>query len=381
MKKQLELNKVNFFPVSKPTISKEDILAVNKTLKNGWISSNGPEIKKFEKEFSKLVSRKYSTTVSNGTAALEVAIKALGITKEDEVLIPNFTIISNALAVLKQQATPILIDCNLENWNIKIDDIEKKITKKTKAIIITHIYSFPNDMDKILKICKKNKILVIEDAAELIGSTYKNKKCGSFGDISTFSFYANKQITTGEGGMISTNSELLHKKCNSLKNLCFGKIDRFNHDDIGWNYRMTNMQASLGLSQLKNIKNIVKKKMEIGNHYYKQLYKNKNIQILPPSNIYSKNIYWVIGILVKNKKINVKKITNKLLSFGIQTRPFFWPMNEQKIFKKLKIFDNKKNKFPNSKYLSRNGFYLPSYLELKNSEIDFICRIVNKIII
>jgi perosamine synthetase len=380
MKKQLKLSKKNFFPVSKPSISKKDIFAVNKTLKSGWISSIGPEIKKFEKEFSKLVDRKYSTTVSSGTAALEIAIKALGIKKGDEVLIPNFTIISNALAVLRQQATPILIDCNLENWNIKIDDIEKKITKKTKAIIVTHIYSFPNDMDKILKICKKNKILVIEDAAEVVGATYKNKKCGSFGDISTFSFYANKQITTGEGGMISTNSDLLYKKCNSLKNLCFGKNDRFNHNDIGWNYRMTNIQASLGLSQLKNIKNIVKKKMKIGNFYYKKLYVNKNIQILPPSNVYSKNIYWVIGILIKNKKINLKEITRKLLSFGIQTRPFFWPMNEQEIFTKLKIFKNKKDKFPNSKYLSRNGFYLPSYLKITNSEIDFICDKVNKLI-
>tara|TARA_B110000003_G_C16621450_1_gene523316 strand:- start:831 stop:1976 length:1146 start_codon:yes stop_codon:yes gene_type:complete len=380
MKKKLKLNKVNFFPVSKPTIAKQDIVAVNKTLKNGWISSTGPEIEKFEKKFSKLVDRKYSTTVSNGTAALEVAIKALGITKKDEVLIPNFTIISNAIAVLRQQATPVLIDCNLENWNIKIEDIEKKITNKTKAIIITHIYSFPNDMDKILKICKKKKILVIEDAAEVIGSTYKNKKCGSFGDISTFSFYANKQITTGEGGMISTNNQSLYKKCKSLKNLCFGEVDRFNHDDIGWNYRMTNMQASLGLSQLKNIKNIVKKKIEIGSYYYKQLHKNKNLQILPPSNTYSKNIYWVIGILVKNKNINVKKIMNKLLSFGIQTRPFFWPMNDQKIFKKLNIFSKKDNKYPNSKYLSRNGFYLPSYLDLKKKEIDFICQIVNKVI-
>ena len=380
MKKKLKLSKSKFFPVSKPTISKKDIFAVNKALKNGWISSTGPEIKKFEKEFSKYVNRKYSTAVSSGTAALEIAIKALGITKGDEVLIPNFTIISNALAVLRQQATPILIDSNLENWNIKIEDIEKKITKKTKAIIVTHIYSFPNDMDKILKICKKNKILIIEDSAEVIGASYKNKKCGSFGDISTFSFYANKQITTGEGGMISTNSNFLYKKCNSLKNLCFGKIDRFNHEDIGWNYRMTNIQASLGLSQLRNIKNVVKKKMQIGNLYYKKLHINKNIQILPPTNVYSKNIYWIIGVLIKNKKFNVKKITKKLSSFGIQTRPFFWPMNEQKIFKKLKIFKNNKEKFPNSRYLSRKGFYLPSYLNITSREIDFICRKVNKLI-
>ena len=260
MKKKLRSNRNIIFPVSKPFITKKDIYAVNKTLKSGWISSSGTEIKKFEENFSKYVERKYSVTVSNGTAALEIAIKALGIKKDDEVLIPNFTIISNALAVIRQNAKPVLIDCNHENWNIKIDDIEKKINKKTKAIIITHIYSFPNDMDKILKICKKHKILIIEDAAEVLGLSYKNKKCGSFGDISTFSFYANKQITAGEGGMISTNSEKLYKKCKSLKNLCFGKINRFNHDDLGWNYRLTNMQASLGLSQLNNIKNIVKKK-------------------------------------------------------------------------------------------------------------------------
>ena len=157
MKKRLKSNKDKFFPVSIPFISKRNILAVNRTLKSGWISSNGPEINKFENEFSKLVDRKYSTTVSNGTAALEIAIKALGIKKGDEVLIPNFTIISNALAVIRQQAKPVLIDCNMENWNIKIEDIQKKITKKTKAIIITHIYSFPNDMEKILKICKKIK--------------------------------------------------------------------------------------------------------------------------------------------------------------------------------------------------------------------------------
>ena len=380
MKKRLKLNKINFFPVSKPHVSKKDIIAVNKVLKNGWISSIGPEINKFEKQFSKLVGRKYSTTVSNGTAALEIAIKAIGIKKGDEVLIPNFTIISNALAVIRQQAIPVLIDCNLENWNIKIEDIEKKITKKTKAIIVTHIYSFPNDMDKILKICRKNKILIIEDAAEVLGLNYKNKKCGSFGDISTFSFYANKQITTGEGGMISVNSKSLYKKCNSLKNLCFGKIDRFNHDDIGWNYRMTNIQAALGLSQLKNIKNIVKKKMEIGKYYYHKLKSNKNIQILPPSNAYSKNIYWVVGILIKNKKFNTKSVTKKLLSYGIQTRPFFWPINDQKIFKKIKLFNGRKDRFPNSKYLSNKGFYLPSYLKITSDEIDFICDKVNKII-
>ena len=378
MKKKLRSNNKIIFPVSIPYISQRDINSVNKVLKNGWISSDGPEVRKFESEFSKFIGRKYSVTVSSGTAALEIAIKALGIKKNDEVLIPNFTIISNALAVVKQQAKPVLVDCNLENWNIDINQLENKINKKTKAIIITHIYSFANDMDKILKICRKNNIFVIEDAAEVIGLKYKNKKCGSFGDISTFSFYANKQITTGEGGMISINKFDLYNKCKSLRNLCFGKLNRFNHEDIGWNYRMTNIQAALGLSQIKNINKIVKKKIMIGRQYYKNLKLNKNLTILPPFISYSKNIYWVVGILIKNKKIKSSLLAIELRKFGIMTRPFFWPMHEQQIFKKMKLF--KKSKFPNSSYLARYGLYLPSYYNLNNKQIDYISSVVNNIL-
>ena len=378
MKKKLRSNNKIIFPVSIPYISQRDINSVNKVLKNGWISSDGPEVRKFESEFSKFIGRKYSVTVSSGTAALEIAIKALGIKKNDEVLIPNFTIISNALAVVKQQAKPVLVDCNLENWNIDINQLENKINKKTKAIIITHIYSFANDMDKILKICRKNNIFVIEDAAEVIGLKYKDKKCGSFGDISTFSFYANKQITTGEGGMISVNKFDLYNKCKSLRNLCFGKLNRFNHENIGWNYRMTNIQAALGLSQIKNINKIVKKKIMIGRQYYKNLKLNKNLTILPPFISYSKNIYWVVGILIKNKKIKSSLLAIKLRKFGIMTRPFFWPMHEQQIFKKMKLF--KKSKFPNSSYLARYGLYLPSYYNLNNKQIDYISSVVNNIL-
>ena len=229
-------------------------------MKESWISSDGPEVKKFESKFSKFINKKYSVAVSNGTAALEIAMKAIGIRPGDEVIIPNFTIISNALAVIKLGATPILVDCGLYNWNININDLKKKISKKTRAIIITHIYSFSNPMDKIKKILKNKKIVIVEDAAEVLGLKYKNKICGSFGDISTFSFYANKHITTGEGGMISTNNPKYFEKCKDLRNLCFGRKDRFNHSDIGWNYRITNIQAAMGLSQLYNINNVIKKK-------------------------------------------------------------------------------------------------------------------------
>lgn len=378
MKIKLNLNKNKFIPVSIPEVSSEDIKSVNTVLKKGWISSDGPEVKIFESKFSKKINRKYSIAVSNGTAALEIAIKALGIKKNDEVIIPNFTIISNALAVIKQNAKPVLIDCDLKTWNIDIDEIEKKISKKTKAIIVTHIYSFSNDMDKILKICKKYKIKLIEDAAEVLGLKYKKKMCGSFGDLSTFSFYANKQVTCGEGGMISTNNFDFYQKCKSLRNLSFGKKQRFNHDDIAWNYRMTNIQAALGISQLKRLDKIVKKKIYIGNYYFKKLSKNKNIYMTPPKISYSKNIYWVVGILIKNKKVLAQKIIKDLNKYGIGARPFFWPMHNQNIFTKMKIFE--KGKYPNSSYLGKYGFYIPSYIKLNNSQMNYIISIINRLL-
>ena len=378
MKKKSKLDKKKFIPVSIPYVSNQDISVINKVLKKGWISSDGPEVKLLEKEFSKKIGRKYSTAVSNGTAALEIAIKALDIKKNDEVIIPNFTIISNALAVVKQKAKPVLVDCDLDTWNMRIEEIEKKINKKTKAIIITHIYSYANDMDKILKICKKYKIFLIEDAAEVIGLKYKTKMCGSFGDISTFSFYANKQLTTGEGGMISTNNPNLYNRCKSLRNLCFGKKQRFNHEEIGWNYRITNIQAALGISQLKRLNSVVKRKMQIGKYYFKRLSINKNIYLTPPKIGHSKNIYWVVGIVIKNKKVLASKIIKKLNSYGIGARPFFWPMHEQKIFKKMKIFS--KRKYPNSSYLGRYGFYIPSYLKITNSEMNYVISKINKLL-
>ena len=378
MKRKLKLNRKKIFPISSPLITKRDIDKVRQTLNSGWVSSDGPDIKKFEKKFSHFVKRKYSVAVSSGTAALEIAVKALDIKENDEVLIPNFTIISSALAVVKQRAKPILIDCDLNDWNIKVEEIEKKISKKTKAIIVTHIYSFPNKMDEIIKICNKHNLYIIEDAAEVLGSHYKKKMCGSFGDVSTFSFYANKQITTGEGGMLSMNNPKIYEKCKSLRNMCFGKVNRFNHDDIGWNYRMTNIQGALGLSQLKNIKYVVKKKMEIGKYYYQKLCKNKNLQILPPSNEYSKNIYWVVGIVIKKNKFTATKLSKKLAKYGIKTRPFFWPMHKQKIFLKKKMFKGKN--FPNSNYISKYGLYLPSSIMLKKNEISYICKRLNKIL-
>ena len=381
MKKKSKLKKIKFIPVNKPLITNEDVNYVNQSILKGWISSEGPEVKKFENNFSKFIGHKYSIAVSSGTAALEIAVKSLNLKKGDEIIIPNFTIISNAIAVLKENLKIRLVDCRIKDWNMDVSEIEKKITKKTKAIIATHIYNFPLRVDLLKKICKKKNIFIIEDAAEVLGQKLNNKLCGSFGDISIFSFYANKQITTGEGGMITTNNKKIYEYCNSLRNLCFGKIDRFNHDDIGWNYRMTNIQASLGVSQLKRINTIIKQRHEVGKKYFNKLKNNKNIYIPEISRTYAKNIYWVIAILIVNKDlmINAKDLTKKLLKFGIQTRPFFWPMHKQKILKK-KISSSVDDNFKNSEYISQYGLYLPSSLDLKDEEIEFVCDKVNFIL-
>ncbi len=378
MKNKLKLVKIKF-PVNEPKIFDLEKKNVLKCLNTGWISSQGKFVTEFEKKFANFNKRKFGISVSSGTAALEIALKSLNLKKNDEVIIPTFTIISSIICIIKLGLKPVLVDSNIDNWNMSIEETLKKINRKTKAIIITHIYGFPVNMEKILYVAKKRGIKIIEDAAEMIGQKYKNKMCGSYGDISTFSFYANKHITTGEGGMILTNNKNVYLKSKSLRNLCFGEINRFNHDDIGYNYRFTNIQAAIGCAQLKNIKWIVKRKMEIGNRYYKQLKNNKNLFIQKPFNKYSKNIYWIVGILIYNKKgINKKIIVKKLRKKGIETRDFFYPMHKQNIIQKLKIF-KKKEKYPVSEKLFKQGFYLPSGLNIKNREIDTICKYLNKI--
>jgi len=365
--------KNNFIPVNIPKIFNQEKINIKKCLDTGWISSEGGYVKEFEQSFSKFNKRIYGIAVSSGTAALDVAMKSLNLKKGAHVIIPTFSIISTALCVIKLGLKPILVDVNLNTWNMDCNQIIKKITKKTKAIIITHIYGFPVDMDNILKIAKKKNIKIIEDSAEMIGQTYNNKKCGSFGDLSTFSFYANKHITTGEGGMILTNNKKLYEKCKSLRNLSFGfGANRFNHDDIGWNYRMTNLQAALGCGQLMNINEIVKRKREIGRRYISILKNCKKIYIQPYKLKYSKNIFWVFGVLIKKgMKISRNTIVNKLNKRNIQTRNFFYPMHKQKIFKKMKVFSNSV-KYKNAEYLSANGFYLPSGLGITNKEIDYV---------
>ena len=347
-------------------------------LTSNSISSSGSFLKKFEKKFASTVNRKYGIAVSSGTAALQIAVDCLKLKKGDEVILPAFTIISCILPLIRAGIKPILIDSDLSTWNMDTSSIKKKITKKTKAIIVPHIYGLPVEMTPILKLAKRYKLKIIEDAAEVLGLEYKKKKCGSFGDISIFSFYANKHITTGEGGMIVTNSDQIAKDSRSLRNICFNQKRRFSHEELGWNFRMTNLQAALGLAQLENLSSFVKKKRFIGNFYNKHLKDCKGIMLPLEKTNYAKNIYWVYGILIKDKKISIKKLTRELERKGIETRPFFWPLNKQPVLKRMGYFKNLK--LPNAEYLANQGFYIPSGLSLTKIQQKYVVEVFKKII-
>ena len=262
---------MDFIPVNEPLLDGNEKKYLCECIDTGWISSEGPFVKEFEKKMSERVGREYGVAISNGTAALEVAVQALRIQAGDEVIMPTFTIVSCAMAVTKVGAIPVFVDSDLSTWNMRTKDIEDKITDKTKAIMIVHLYGLPVDVDPIMEIARKYNLKVIEDAAEMHGQTYKGRPCGSFGDISTFSFYPNKLVTTGEGGMIVTDNEELAERCRLVRNLCFRRDTRYVHDEISDNYRFTNLQAAVGLAQLERLDEFVKRKRVIGKYYTERL--------------------------------------------------------------------------------------------------------------
>lgn len=369
---------MDFIPVNEPLLNGNEKKYLCECIDTGWISSEGPFVKEFEQKMSTVAGRKYGIAVSNGTAALEVAVQALGIGEGDEVIMPSFTIISCAMAVTKLGAVPVLVDSDLYTWNMNVDEIKAKITPKTKAIMIVHLYGLPVEVDKVLELAKQYNLKVIEDAAEMHGQTYKGKPCGSFGDISTFSFYPNKHITTGEGGMVVTDDEELAERCRMLRNLCFRKDVRYVHNEISDNYRFTNLQAAVGLAQLERLDEFVKRKREMGRYYTGHL-KGIDGLILPiEKNDYAENIYWVYGIVLKNDICVDNKTMQKLLAEeGIGSRTFFWCMHEQPIYQRLGLFNNET--YPNAEYLARKGLYIPSGLALTLEQMDKVVRGLKKV--
>jgi perosamine synthetase len=365
--------------VNEPLLSGNEKKYINECIDTNWISSEGPFVKRFENEMANFVGRKYATACSSGTAALDISVSILNLQKGDEVIMPSFTIISCAQALVNKGIKPILLDSDLQTFNVNVADIEAKVTKKTKAIMIVHIFGLTVDIDPILELAKKYNLKIIEDAAQMIGQTYQGMQCGSFGDVSIFSFYPNKQITTGEGGMVFCDDRLLDERAKSFRNLCFG-VDRFIHEELGCNYRMTNMQAALGVAQLEQIDKVVDKKRYIGN-IYNELLKDIEVINLPVAKTdFCENIYWVYAITLKeNYKKTAQEVMAELGKYKIGTRPFFYPMHKQPVFNKMGLFLD--DDLPNSEKLYEKGFYIPSGLALTDEQIIEVSEALHKVLV
>ena len=365
-------------PVNEPLLNGNEKKYLNQCIDTGWISSEGPFVKQLEKNLAARVGRRYGVAVSNGSVALDAAVAALKIGPGDEVILPTFTIISCVAAIVRAGATPVLIDSDPITWNLDVGQIELKITARTKAIMVVHIYGLPVDMDPVLAFAKKYGLSIIEDAAEMHGQTYKGLPCGSFGDLSTFSFYPNKHITTGEGGMIVTNDEQLAERCRSLRNLCFQPQKRFVHESLGWNFRMSNLQAAVGSAQLERLDEFVMRKRQMGQSYTKLLAHIPGLQLPLPQTDYADNIYWVYGVtLDKAVPFDAKEVIQRLKQHKIGSRPFFWPMHEQPVFRDTGMFEQ--GSYPVAERLARRGFYLPSGLALSEVQIERVAKVLRKI--
>jgi len=364
-------------PVFDFVLGKEEKKLVNDCLNKSLISE-GAYVRKFEKDFSKFVDCKFGIATTSGTTALHLACKTLGIRKDDQVLVSSSTNMASAFSVDYCEAIPIPIDIEKETWQMDVNKIEKKINKKTKAIMVVHLFGQPVDMDPVLKVSKKYNLKIIEDCAEAHGVEYKGKKVGSIGDIGAFSFFANKTFTSGEGGMIVTNFKKLERKARSLKNLSYGKVNRFLHDDIGFNYRLPNISAALALGQFAQRNKIFSQKRRIYERYKKNLKNVKGVKIPIIKEWTTKYIMWVFNIyLDKNFPITRDQLIKNLALKNIETRNAFVPINKQRVLiRKYGLF--KENDCPNANYIMDNGFYLPSGNNIKNEEIDFVCNEIIK---
>ncbi|HBG05740.1 MAG: aminotransferase DegT [Geobacteraceae bacterium GWC2_58_44] len=374
-------------PVNEPLLDGNEKKYLSECIDTGWISSEGPFVQRFEEQMAAAAGRRHGIAVCNGTAALELAVAALGLEPGDEIVMPAFTIISCAAAIVRCGLVPVLVDSDPVTWNMDVeklrarveDEIDKKNNRKLKAIMVVHIYGLPVDMDPVLELARRYGLKIIEDAAEMHGQTYRGLPCGSFGDLSTFSFYPNKHITTGEGGMVVTDDDRLAERCRSLRNLCFQPQKRFVHEELGYNFRMTNLQAALGVAQLERLGDFVARKRRMGRRYHELLSEVEQLESLPVSTPYADTIYWVYGIVLKDEvALDAEAAMRRLGEKGIGTRPFFWPMHEQPVFQKMGLFSGER--YPVAERLARRGFYLPSGMALTDGQIEEVADEVKRLL-
>ena len=364
-------------PVNEPLLDGNEKKYLNECIDTGWISSEGPFVQRFEEQMAAAVGRRHGIAVCNGTAALELAVAALHLEPGDQIVMPSFTIISCAAAIVRCGCVPLLIDSDPITCNMDVDllrsrlesEIEGKGNRRIKAIMVVHIYGLPVDMDPVLELAGRYGLKLIEDAAEMHGQSYRGRPCGSFGDLSTFSFYPNKHITTGEGGMVLSDDDQLAGRCRSLRNLCFQPRQRFVHEELGYNFRITNLQAALGVAQLERLDEFVARKRRLGKRYQELLAGVAGLQLMPERTGYADNIYWVFGVVLRDDvPFDAQEAMRRLGQKGIGTRPYFWPMHEQPVLRNLGLFEGES--YPVAERLARRGFYLPSGMALTDAQID-----------
>ena len=371
------------FPVNEPLIGEAELRYVTDAVKSGWISSAGAYIERFEAGWAAYCGRQHGVSCCNGTVALHLATAALGLGPGDEVILPTFTIVSCGLAVLYQGATPVVVDVDPRTWQMDPDQVAAAITPRTRAIMPVHIYGHPVDMDPILALAERHGLAVIEDAAEVHGAEYLSgrdgpsptwRRAGSFGDLSTFSFYANKLITTGEGGMVLTDDDRLAERLRSLRNLCFQRERRFLHEEVGFNYRFTNVQAAIGLGQLERMDEIVAMKRRMGEGYTARLRHLPGLA-LPVEEPWARTVYWMYALVLDEATgIDAAELARRLRARGVDTRPFFLGLHEQPVFRVRGLFRDVK--LPHAERIARQGLYLPSGLTLTEEQMDTVARAV-----
>lgn len=372
------MNDSNYIPVNDIKLSKKEIDYAIDAIDSGFISgTTGEYIEKFEKEFAKFCGTKFAISCSSGTTALQLAVRASGIKEGDEVLVNTFTNIASILAIIYNGATPVLIDSRMDTWSMDETELESKINERTKAIMPVHIFGHPVKMDTLMNLANNYNLIVIEDAAEAHGAKFLGKNVGSIGHMGCFSFLAGKIITTGEGGVVVTNDNLLAEKMRSLRGLAFGSgTERYMHVDLGFNYRMTNIQAAIGYGQTQRANELIDIRRKVASWYTEKLRDIEGIT-LPLEAKWAKNVYWMYGILIKDDfGMTRNDVIHELSKHGIDSRPFFVPMHKQKVFMEKMMFSE--DHHPVSEYLGEHGLYLPTGTTLTIDNVEFISSVINK---
>ncbi|MBU6279790.1 MAG: DegT/DnrJ/EryC1/StrS family aminotransferase [Actinomycetales bacterium] len=361
-------------PVTRVDLAGNEARYLQECIDTGWISSEGPFVRRFEADMATLTGQKEGIAVANGSVALDLALSILDLRPGDEVIMPDFTIISCASAVVRAGCVPVFVDAESITWNMDTTRIEAAITARTRAIMVVHIYGLPTDMESIRAIADKHGLLVIEDAAEAHGQSFAGTACGGFGDVATFSFYANKHVSCGEGGMVLTSSAVLAERAKRMRNLGFDPARRFFHETLGWNYRMTNLQAAVGCAQLERLPATVERKREIGLLYREQL-ADLPLQFAPDQWHGSNNHYWVVGAVI-DESVDMDAVTlgSMLRERGVDTRPFFWPMSQQPV---LASYTSGRNyDHPVAARLARRGLYFPAGTAISDDDVLASCAAI-----